>query len=279
MSIAEPTFVSVAHAGGLACVEQLVHRVFGPGDRPPGWFARKCDREGVDPHASVVAIRPESDPQDAANWLGYGLVGNLPSWDTHARTSGLGLAREARGRGWGGALLQAMFSHARANGATAITIPAVPQRVGFFAKHGLQERARTTTLLAFATGHRTRPGSPPSPWLNASPRTTVSAWFREAWERTPLPQRYTAHVCAGSQAFDVSMEGIAHVAFRWRSDEGDPQALLAGAQAWRAGLPSGTPMLIHELPAVSSVTAILIKHGWTQAQTTIAMGKALSTVA
>lgn len=51
----------------LPRLERLARRVFGDGDRPPGWLARKLAREAVDPHLSALALAlDEPDPTDTS---------------------------------------------------------------------------------------------------------------------------------------------------------------------------------------------------------------------
>ena len=48
----------------LPALERLARRIFGDGDRPAGWLARKLAREAVDPRLSVLALAAGPDPQD-----------------------------------------------------------------------------------------------------------------------------------------------------------------------------------------------------------------------
>src|SRR5690606_23057275 len=60
------------HGVDLAALTRLAEAMFGRGDRPPGWLARKLARERVDPDLSVLAVAPGS-PQHAPEdmLLGY----------------------------------------------------------------------------------------------------------------------------------------------------------------------------------------------------------------
>ena len=243
-------------------LEPLARAVFGDGQRPDGWFARKLWRECVVPDRSLVASR-SVDPEETDAWLGYGLLGRPPSLGTTARTAGIGLRADWRGRGVGRDLVRGLLAQARLDGADSMLIPASDEARGFYQRCGLEPGAVTHTLLAFGRG--TAAAHVDESWDAPSPGPRRSGWFREAWERT-LP-RTTTRVRDGRDRFDVSFEGTAHVAMRWTSADGMPE----GPGAWLHTVPTGAPALLHEVPADAPFLSGLLNADWTVVQTTTAM--------
>ncbi len=275
MSIDDVRIVSAACIGDLNRLEPLVRAVFGEGRRAQGWFGRKLHRECVVPDGSVVLTHAD-DPCDDAGWIGYGLLGLPPSLEGIARTAGIGLRPEVRGRGHGRRIVDALGRAAQRWGARTLRIPAPPERVRFYGRCGLYEADRVVTLLAFG-----RADAPPArraeDWNASTPGPRVSAWLAEAWQRTPEHIRYTWRTVDGAHRFDVSIEGRAHVVQRWTANaHADP---LAGAEAWRAAVPIAAPALLHDVPAVSSVTDKLETDGWVRVQTSVMMQRHFASTA
>ncbi|MEM6295623.1 MAG: GNAT family N-acetyltransferase [Myxococcota bacterium] len=267
MSIDEVRVVSAAAIGDLNRLEPLARAVFGEGRRAPQWFHRKLYRECVAADASVLLTRAD-DPRDDAGWVGYGLLGWPPSLAPVARTAGIGLIPGERGRGLGRRLVTALCDAARNGGATAIHIPAPPDRVSFYARCGLQAADPTVTLLSFGLHDDSRPHRVED-WQSPTPGPIVIEWLADAWQRTPAHARYTWRTNDGAHRFDVSIEGRAHVVQRWTAAPGAD--VLAGTEAWRRAVPSGAPALLQDLPAVSSITGSLETAGWARVQTTVMM--------
>ena len=249
----------------MARLEPLARAVFGQGQRPQGWFARKLHRECVDGPRSQLLTR-SADPRDPEAWVGYALLGQPPSLAPVLRTAGIGLLPSWRGRGLGQALVAALIDTARHGGAAALHIPSSVVAQPFYRRCGLRPRDSTLTLLAFGRG----PASslpPPEPWAHDPPGPQRSGWLREAWERTEPQQRGTWRLCEGRHRLDVSMEGSAQVAMRWTSTEPD----TTGIDAWLDRVATGAPALLHGLPERACVHADLEERGWTVVQRTITM--------
>lgn len=262
MTTAEVRLVPANAVSDLRRLESLARAVFGDGQRPPGWFERKLHRECVSAsHSWLLTTAAQAD--DARGWVGYGLLGTPPSLAPIARTAGIGLLAPWRGRGEGRRLVDALRDAAAAAGSTGLRIPASPHSAPFYTRCGLQALDPTLTLLAFGTGHHD--ASPALAWDAPLPGPVQSAWLREGWERAPHP--FTVEVRDGHDRFDVSMEGSAHVAMRWASSDGSPDA----PQAWLERVPRGAPALLHEVPAGAPFVQTLLERGWTVVQRTITM--------
>ncbi len=256
-----------SEVGELARLEPLARAIFGDGDREPGWFERKLWRECVVSEHSVV-LTTSADPAERQAWIGYGLLGRPPSLGGVARTAGIGVRVPWRGVGLGRRLVEALRERARRSGADTLCVPASEQSAPFYARCGLRPGETTQTLLAFGEGEsQATPAERPEPWDAPCPGPILSAWFREAWERTPPARRHTVRVRDGHDRFDVSMEGSAHVALRWTSADGD----VRGPLAWLGATPRGTPALLHELPENAPTLRPLLEQGWNVVQTTTAM--------
>ncbi len=288
MSTAEVNIVPATEVADLRALEPLAREVFGAGQRAPRWFARKLHRECVCPATSRLVVRAGLPASDPKAWLGYGLVGLPPSLRA-ARTAGIGLIPEARGRGLGTRLVRSLIEAATGASASALRVPAPPDRVAFYTRAGLRTRRRAHTWLAFGRGS-TPPmsASAPTPWGSSSgppgpgaagqSGPDKSAWFAEAWERTPAHQRYTvdwSDALDTRHQLDVSIEGTAHLVQRWRSGANASDA-VRGLETWLDALPAGTPALLHHVDAVSSVTEHLRAAHWVVVQTTVQMQRELT---
>lgn len=246
-------------------LERLAARIFGPGDRPPGWLARKLAREAIDPALSTLVVHTGSpDPAPEDSLLGYLLVGREPG-DPLAHSAGVGLVPDARGRGLGGRLLAHTADRLRRAGARGLRVLAEPAREPWYARQGLVVVARRVTLLAFGTC----PISPvPGRKLAWSidpgrPRVEICGWRPGPWQRTPADLALTLELPGGAAAH-LSREGLAWLVHRLLAPAGlDPAAVV---QELLARLPHGAPILLYGCDAVSSVTARLEGLGLAPAQ-------------
>lgn len=252
-------------------LEPLMRRIFGEGDRAPGWFSRKVQRECIDPALSRLAFEGD-DPLDPRGWAGVVLVGTPPSLHPTARTAGIGVVSHVRGRGVGRALLCAVCSAVSATGLEGLQIPADASAVGFFERLGFQPVASSITLLARGRGAKASEvlGSP-RPWSCTDP-PRVTGWLAEAWNLTPARQRQTQLLLDGGLRLDVALEGRAWVVHRVVADAMLEDGALADAlDQWLEGVPSSTVAMIAGADPVSSVTAELQRHGWAPVQRAVTM--------
>lgn len=247
-------------------LEGLALRIFGDGDRPPGWFARKLRREGVDPALSVVALRPGSEPRDPNGWLGYVLVGTPPSLHPAARTSGTGVVPWARGRGLASRLLDAAAQRCRDAGLRRLQLLARAELVPFYRERGFASLRATVTALGFGEATHPRLVAAP-PWRSprAAERERV-AWLPEAWAGTEAHARHGCVTTEDDAALTawISREGSAWLVQRLLAP---PElSLLAAADALRRCLPAGAPVLLPLLDADDPPTRALLEAGWAAAQ-------------
>ncbi|PCC66581.1 Ribosomal protein S18 acetylase RimI [Nannocystis exedens] len=243
----------------------LAEDIFGRGERAPGWFARKLEREGVDRERSVLAVAagaPEHVPHDML--FGYFLIGQDPS-DRIAHSAGLGVIAARRGGGLGRALVEAAAARL-AGRFTALRVLAEPEREAFYARLGLVVTARRLTLLAHGTcpiSHarwdRELADQAKQPWSPAptsSDAIEVCAWRPGAWARTPPALAATLEPLPGAWAH-VSREGRALLVQRMLVARGvDP---LAAVAALLATTPTTMPLLLYGVDPVSSITAALLR--------------------
>ncbi len=261
--------VAAAAVGSIDRLEPLARRIFGDGDRPAGWFRRKLERECVDPSLSRVLHRDDARADDPRGWLGYALVGTPPSLPGIARTAGIGLVPDARGRGLGRALVEALVEVARAAACTRVCIPAEASTAPFYARLGFREHRRVQTLLHFGCGANTQL-DPPTAWDERDDGIVVNAWLREAWERTDPALRGTAHV--GGSTFLLAREGIAIACHRSIVDRGcTPSDAAASFDALRNRVRDGTPLIVVHGDAVSPITPMLHDRGWVAVQHGVSM--------
>lgn len=270
---AEIGLVSTSALGDLAQLEPLAREIFGTGQRPRGWFARKLHREVVSPRASRLVVAPAHAPGDPAGWLGYGLLGLPPSLEGVARTAGIGLRGVARGHGWGAQLLTALMTAAHEHGRDTLEVPASLDSVGFYRRIGLREHDRHGTWLAFGRG-RKEPDPPanrhaPQPWSTSPTGAIVASWLAEAWDRTPASARY--RWANNQKTLNVSVEGVAHLVHRWAS-VGPASLAVPGLDRWLEHLPNGTPALLSNVPhSAAELARALEDAGWVCVQQSVAM--------
>ena len=238
----------------LAGLEPLARRIFGDGDRPQGWFARKLHRECVDPSLSRLVIADEP--------IGYALVGRPPSLPSTARTAGVGLVPQFRGRGLGLALVRDVMETVREAGLSRLRIPAPADLVPFYERAGLASSVRRTTLLHFGRGTADAfTLGEAEPWGDAAPAT--AQWLRDAWDRTDPALRATIRF--GDASFHLAREGVAVVLHRCRANTVDAFERL------RWSVRDGTPLIVVHIDPVSTITATLHERGWTDVQQTVLM--------
>jgi GNAT superfamily N-acetyltransferase len=264
------SFRTAAAGPALADLQPLAERIFGRGDRAPGWFARKLAREAVDPARSVLALAPGDEP------VGYMLVGAAdPGRPGVLFGAGLGVAPEWRGRGVGAALAAAAVADPRP-GDLALRVLAEPPRRGFYERLGFVARAQRHTLHAAGAGvDLDLRAHPPRAW--PLPGREVAAWREGPWARTPAAEAATLELAGGAWTH-VSREGRALLVQRLcLADDGDPAELAAAALAdLRRRVGVGAPLLVYGCDAVSCVTASLLGRGWSAAQTAYEMERRLA---
>ncbi|MDC0719530.1 GNAT family N-acetyltransferase [Nannocystis bainbridge] len=243
---------------------RLAEDIFGRGERAPGWFARKLQREAVDPELSVLAVAAGASghvPQDML--LGYFLIGQEPG-DPVAHSAGLGVIAARRGGGLGRALVEEVAARLAARDFSTLRVLAEPASEAFYARLGLVVSARRVTLLAHGTcpiSHvlwdrelADRSKLPWSPAPTNSEPLEVCAWRAGAWARTPPALAATLEPLPGAWAH-VSREGRALLVQRMLvARDVDPAAAVA---ALLACTPTGMPLLLYGADPVSSITATL----------------------
>lgn len=270
--------VSVSALRDPTRLEALVRRVFGEGDRAPGWFELKRARECVDDDLSRVAIAGD-DPDDEDAWRGYVLVGTPPSLGRTARTSGAGVVPSARRQGIGGRLFDVAQELLRTAGYERLRVPARDGLEPWFRSRGYRPVRGLVTLLAWGAARasdiddrapilqfgRARNWNPTDDDDRASSVIEVSAWLPEAWNRTPLTRRCTFETAEGLH-FDLAREGrsiLAHRILATGPSASWPAAALADAiDRLRGHFDPSTPLLVSCLDPVSSVTDALKQRGW-----------------
>ncbi len=255
--------------GDLSRLEPLVREIFGPGDRPEGWFARKLRRECVEPELSTVAVH-DGRP------CGYVLVGRpLPRM---ARTAGVGVLPPHRGAGLASTLIEEAALRAKELGLTRLRTLAEPARVGFYERLGFGVVRNNHSLMRFATGSGTV-GDPPRRWADVGDCIhEVAAWMEAAWERTPASARRSVRL-DGVALAHVSTEGSAYLVHRLNTNTLDDAAVVEAAKRLLDALPAPRPVLLYGCNVVSSITSSLMRAGWDAVQTSAVMERSLSTFA
>jgi GNAT superfamily N-acetyltransferase len=273
----QPRTIAAAELGDPSRLEILARRVFGDGDRPPGWFHRKLRREHVDPRLSPVAVAADADPHDPAAWLGYVLVGTPGSLGDAVRTAGTGVIAKARGQGLGARLLGAAIELAASAGHRRMQILAQAEVASFYVRHGFTVVMPTVTALAFARGTGSSPLELPPPWRALEPgEHEPVAWLPEAWEGTELAARHglswtTAH---GRATAWLSREGVAWLVQRLVAPTRSA-GLAALADEILQRLPASEPVLLPLLSAAAPATRELLATGWTSAQRGVLLDRSL----
>ena len=275
--------------GDLQRLQGLAEDVFGRGDRPQGWFARKLRRECVDPALTRVAVLSGRDPTDTEAHVGYMLVGAPPSLGGVARSAGTGVRTDVRGQGIGKRLLEAVTSGAASAGLGGVRILADPNATGFYRRHGFDEICRQVTMLCFGRNRGTggRVADPPSPWTPAhvvigTTHLELCSFLAEAWERTEPELRTTFRVpmLAGNMFLHVSHEGRARLVQRilWphaRASQSAPDdACISAIDQLRERFDRTTPCLITGLEANHPAVPRLERRGWTVVQHCTVMSSA-----
>lgn len=262
----EPRIVPASALGDPRRLEPLARRIFGPGDRPAGWFSRKLRRERVAPELSPVAIRADAPVHDPEAWLGYVLVGTPPSRADAVRTAGTGVRPDARGQGVGGRLLKTVLRWSQAAGYRRVELLAEHATLPFYRRHGFSIRYPTVTAVAF--GHATRSAwVPPPPWVDPGPQEHEPvAWLPETWAGTEPARRRGLRwrTSAGSVTAWISQEGVAWLVQRLVAPRSVPLDELA--TTLRAQIPMAAPLVLPLLPAEAPATRVLLDAGWSAAQ-------------
>ncbi len=260
----------------LTALADLAEQIFGNHARPAGWFARKLEREAVDPTVSVVAIDADARP------VAYLLVGHEPG-EPWAYGAGIGVLPQFRGHGVATALLRTAAEVLADRGRQQLHLLAEPPLVEFYRHHGLVEVHRQHTLLALANGPRDLDfaAHPPAAW--AVPGHPVAAWRQGPWTRTARTMAATLTLL-GPAIAHVSREGrailVQHLCVGG-TDASLARALLqthalAAAADLRRNFITGTPVLLYGCDAVSCVTAALLAEpAWRVVQTAHVMALTL----
>lgn len=270
-------------AGELAELQPLAEAMFGPGLRRSCWLARKLVRECVDPRAcSLLVLGPVGAGElvEVERVVGYALVGRPASLGRLARGTGVGVIQRLRGRGLGAALVHASCERAASLGVAAIEFLAEPARVRWYAGMGFETIRCEWTLLAHGTSERMRFdwAAAPEP---APPAACLWSWIEEAWQRTPAHERVGLDAIVGGQRLRVwaSREGQALLVHRLELGEPghvrEPAQIVDALNHVRARLPRGTPLLLYPCPAQRPWSRALIDHGWTIAQRSWVLRRAL----
>ena len=258
-------------ADELAALEPLIAEIFGPRDRPQGWFKRKLQREVVDPALSRIARSGGGD------MLGVVLVGSPPSLPGTAQIVSLGVLGHVQGMGCGRMLLRAAASAARSHGHERLTALAEAHRTRFYATAGFEATLSQKTLLVSTPGTPEGPPIPlrelpPAPWDRPLTQP-VGGWLEEAWMRTPQAKRQTIAI-GGENPWawaHISIEGHARLIHRLLIDarippDTHPKQVLTACKALRQALTATGPLLFYGLPKVSRITDDLLREGWQNAQ-------------
>lgn len=239
----------------LADLEPLVLRIFGAGDRPPGWFRRKLAREGVDPACSSLAFGPGDE------LVGYLLVGAEPDppGPPTAHCAGLGVLPDHRGHGLGPALIACSIAAARRRAAALHALAEPPLR-GFYERLGFHPLVANHTLQTFGLGRRDLDLAkhPPAAW--PLPGRTIASWRPGTWSRTPTAQAATVQLERG--AVHLSREGRAILVQRLCVDADDDEtssAAILTLEALRQRFAAATPILLYGCDTVSCVTAAILR--------------------
>lgn len=257
--------VAVAEWGELRGLEGLASRIFGAGDRPRGWFERKLAREAVDARLSRVAL-VDGDP------YGYVLVGS-PQMGL-ARTAGVGVAPQFRGRGIGNQLVEAACVGASQRGLSRIRTLAEPERVEFYRRLRFVVCRTNHSLLNFATGEH-KPDAPARAWDDVGACIhEFSSWMQTAWDRTPTEARLTLRITDHAVAH-VSREGEAYLVHRLTGNTRDENTIASVTRQLLATLEAPRPVLLYGCDSVSCVTSSLRRDGWSVAQTASVMERPL----
>ncbi|MEM9460676.1 MAG: GNAT family N-acetyltransferase [Myxococcota bacterium] len=262
----EPRIVPARTLGDPRRLEPLARQIFGPGDRPAGWFSRKLRRERVDPDLSPVAIEADAPAHDPAGWLGYVLVGTPPSRGDAVRTAGTGVQPRARGQGVGGRLLETVIRWSRDAGYRRVELLAEHATLPFYRRHGFSSRHPTVTAVAFGHGTRTA-WVPPPPWGELGPQEHEPvAWLPETWAGTERTHRRGLRwpTRAGPVTAWISQEGVAWLVQRLVAPRSVPLTYLAATL--RAQIPLAAPLVLPLLPADAPQTRALLDMGWSVAQ-------------
>lgn len=258
--------VPASEVGDVVRLEALARDVFGPGQRPQGWFARKLRREHVDPALSRVAVASGCAPQDAGAWLGYVLVGTPPSLGTAARTAGTGVLARARGHGIASALLDAAAQATAASGRAHLELVAEAPTEAFYRARGFVVVRRLVTVLEFGRGappgRRIAAASAHEDEDGATELDLGSALLPEAWHGTEATARHCIRT-AGARA-RITDEGRAALVHGVGAD--DRVSLDAALDEVLDALAPARPALLAMLDEVSPITARLQSRGWSPVQ-------------
>lgn len=258
--MARSRIVSVAESGrALASLAPLALAIFGAGDRPPGWFARKLTREAIDAELSSLAFGTGGD------LVGYLLVGDEADDPTRdaAHCAGLGVLPPHRGRGLGPALVARSVAALRRRRVPALLALSEPPLRSFYEHLGFHPQAARHTLQTTGLGRSDLDlaSHPPAAW--PLPGRIVASWRPGTWSRTPNHLAATLSLERG--AVHLSREGQAILVQRMCVDAADDHddhetiaATLVALESLRRCFAATTPILLYGCNTVSCVTAALL---------------------
>ncbi len=251
--------VAATEVGGAHRLESLALRVFGTGDRPEGWWARKLATARVDDALSRVAIADHGDPRSPRSWRGYVLVGMPQDSAPFVRTAGVGVVADARGQRVATRLLDAVVAAALAAGHRGVDVLAEPRLGRWYAARGFAAVREHWTLRTHGRGDAapelgaiaTDPPHDPDATMIV---TGTAAVWSTAVDRRVLDDPYAGHVWL-SRVGPRTRAWIVHGWIR------RPHVAAAvAASGLRDRIPAGDALLVPLAPAVSWITANLVPH-------------------
>lgn len=249
--------VAASEVGGAARLQSLALRIFGAGDRPRGWWARKLAAGRIDDGLTRVAVQGDADPRAPRSWLGYVLAGTPTDAAPFVRTSGVGVLASARGEGVAGRLLDAVAQASAAAGHAGTEVVAAPQLRGWYARHGFTPVAERWTLQTCGTSRArplaVAPIAPPPAELDDRRVVTGSA---EAWAAAADPTSFEDAVAGRLWLSRVGPDAAAWIVHGWIRRPEVPAAVAA--QALRDRIPTDDALLVPLAPAVSWITANVV---------------------
>jgi GNAT superfamily N-acetyltransferase len=262
-SRAECEIVEVEAFEQLVALQGFTERIFGMGQRAPGWFRRKLIREGVEARLSAVAIDPDSREP-----CGCVLVGGAASLGARARGSTVAVAAPVRGRGVGRALIDFADARARACGFGQLEFLCEGERLGWYLHQGFALVERQ--LLLSASGLGPRDDLPTNVEIEAAPfgADPLWSWLPETWGRTPKSERAYLELDAptgGVARIWLTREGRAWLALRLELDFLATDLMHVVAQL-RRRVAAGTTVLLYPCTAGTPTAEALMSAGFVTLQ-------------
>jgi ribosomal protein S18 acetylase RimI-like enzyme len=255
----------------LVALQALTERIFGVGERAPGWFRRKLIREAVEARLSAIAIdRASGEP------CGHVLVGSASSLGERVRGSTVAVAASMRRRGIGRSLIDFADARARACGFEQLEFLCEDERLGWYLRQGFVLVGRQLALRASGLGPRDELQTGVELDAAAFAQDPLWTWLPEIWMRTPAPERAYLELDASSLGHAriwLTREGRAWLAQRleldWSHgpgphDHGEALADVVGQL--RRRLATDTPLLIYPCTAETPTAKALAWAGFVPVQ-------------